>query len=91
MMDTSLEWLLDANVKPANMRAYERLSEIDKMTMIVVGSEDSKPILEIASILERSIKKSRKIMINGTGHLPNLDKPNEFNKAVLDFLLKKAS
>ncbi|MFL0266796.1 alpha/beta fold hydrolase [Clostridium sp. WILCCON 0202] len=38
-------------------------------------------------MLESNITMAQKIEINGTGHLPNLDKPDEFNKIVLEFLL----
>ncbi|WP_406763417.1 alpha/beta fold hydrolase [Candidatus Clostridium radicumherbarum] len=55
--------------------------------MLIIGSEDSQPIKEIASVLESNITMAQKIEINGTGHLPNLDKPDEFNKIVLEFLL----
>jgi pimeloyl-ACP methyl ester carboxylesterase len=31
------------------------------------------------------------LKLNGTGHLPNLDKPDEFNKIVLDFCYQTKS
>lgn len=86
-MDTSLEWILDNLVQTAYPPAAERLCEITEKTLLIVGSEDSKTILEIAGVLESQIAKLRRVDIDGTGHLPNLDKPEEFNKIVLDFLL----
>jgi pimeloyl-ACP methyl ester carboxylesterase len=87
-MDTSLEWALEDIVEAASPPASERLYEITKRTLLIVGSEDSKPIYAIAKALESNISMLQKIIINNTGHLPNLDKPEEFNKIVLDFLLK---
>lgn len=86
-MDTSLEWALEDWVIPVMPYASERLGEMKKRALIIVGSEDSIPILEIADVLNQQIISSEKVMIMGTGHLPNLDKPNEFNKIVLKFLL----
>ena len=87
--DTSLEWLLKDLVQIAKPFAADRLSEIRKRTLIIVGTEDSLPIIEMANALELGITNAKKITINGTGHLVNLDKPEEFNKAVLDFLHSK--
>lgn len=87
--ETSLEWVLDGLVQIAKPYASERLFEIAKGTLLIVGSEDSLPIIEIASVLESGITMVKKVIVNGTGHLPNLDKPEEFNKIVLDFLLNK--
>jgi pimeloyl-ACP methyl ester carboxylesterase len=86
-VDTSLEWALDDLVQIATPHASERLSEITKRTLLIVGSEDSLPIIEIANVLDSGITMAKKITLNDTGHLPNLDKPEEFNKIVLDFLL----
>ena len=87
--DTSLEWLLEDLAQIAKPSASERLSEIRKRTLLIIGTEDSLPIIEIARAMESSITNAKKVTINGTGHLPNLDKPEEFNKIVLNFLLKK--
>lgn len=88
-MDTSLEWILKDMILTACSPASKRLSEITKRTLLVVGSQDSLPIMEIAKVLESNIISARKVVINGTGHLPNLDKPEEFNKIVLDFLMNR--
>ena len=87
--DTSLEWLLEDLVQTSKPLASERLFEIRKKTLLIVGTEDSLPIIEMSSVMESSIPNAKKVTINGTGHLPNLDKPEEFNKTVLDFLLNK--
>lgn len=88
-IDTSLKWLLEDMVQIAYPPASKRLSEITKRTLIIVGSEDSQPILEINRELESNITTAQKVIIEGTGHLPNLDKPDVFNEIILDFLLNK--
>jgi 3-oxoadipate enol-lactonase len=66
--------------------AISRLSEIHVPTLIVVGDKDVRDILIIADILEKGIAGAKKVVISGTAHHLNMEKPAEFNRAVLDFL-----
>src|SRR6266516_2168326 len=66
--------------------AISRLSEIHAPTLIVVGDKNVRDILTIADILEKKIAKAKKVVIPGTAHHLNMEKPAEFNRAVLDFL-----
>jgi 3-oxoadipate enol-lactonase len=66
--------------------AISRLSEIHAPTLIVVGDKDVRDILTIADILEKGIAGAKKVVIAGTAHHLNMEKPGEFNRAVLDFL-----
>jgi 3-oxoadipate enol-lactonase len=66
--------------------AAEQLDKIQLPVLIVTAENDLKPCREMADHLEKTIPNSRKILIEGAGHAMNLEKPGEFNKAVLDFL-----
>jgi 3-oxoadipate enol-lactonase len=66
--------------------AISRLAEIHVPALIVVGDQDVRTILTIADILEKGIAGARKVIIPGTAHHLNMEKPEEFNRAVLDFL-----
>ncbi len=66
--------------------AISRLSEIHAPTLIVVGDKDVRDILTIADILEKGIAGAKKVVIPGTAHHLNMEKPAEFNRAALDFL-----
>jgi 3-oxoadipate enol-lactonase len=66
--------------------AISRLSEIRVPTLIIVGDQDVRTILQIADILENGIVGAKKVVIPGTAHHLNMEKPEEFNRAVLDFL-----
>ncbi|MBA2462478.1 MAG: alpha/beta hydrolase [Actinobacteria bacterium] len=66
--------------------ARERLGDVDVPTLIVVGDQDVPDMLEIAVLLERSIPGARKVVIEGAGHLPSLEQPDAFDRAVLLFL-----
>ena len=54
--------------------------------MIVLGDEDVPQVIEAADILERGIAGAKKAVIPGTAHHPHMEKPEEFNRVVLDFL-----
>jgi len=53
-----------------------------------MGREDKIPYLEIAELLHQKIQGSILKVIEGAGHCPHLEKPEEFNKALTEFLQK---
>jgi len=69
--------------------SINRLAEITAPTLVVVGDLDSPDIMTMADLLERTLADSKKIMIPETAHLPNLEKPDDFNALVHDFLRDK--
>lgn len=71
---------------PLEPPAINRLSEVNVPTLIVVGDEDWPRILDMADKLERGIAHAKKVVIAGAAHHPNMEKPEEFNRIVLDFL-----
>ncbi len=76
------------DVEPESLEppAVGRLSEIHVPTLIIVGDQDVRAILQIADVLEKGIVGARKVVIPDTAHHLNVEKPEEFNRAVLDFL-----
>jgi 3-oxoadipate enol-lactonase len=66
--------------------ARERLSEVRARTLVLVGDDDVSDIAVIAKGLEREIPDVRRASITGTAHLPNLERPEEFDELVLAFL-----
>jgi 3-oxoadipate enol-lactonase len=66
--------------------AIGRLSEIRVPTLVIVGDLDMPGILEIASLIEKTIAGARTSVIRGAAHLVNMEKPEEFDQVVLDFL-----
>jgi pimeloyl-ACP methyl ester carboxylesterase len=63
-----------------------RLSQIQAPTLVLVGDEDRPRTLAAADLLERDLPNARKTVVPGTAHLPNMERPQEFNRLVLDFL-----
>jgi len=68
--------------------ALNRLVEIKAPTLAIVGDLDMPDILDIVNRLDKHAENSQKVIIHGAAHMINMEKPEEFNKRVLDFLLK---
>ena len=66
--------------------AMGRLSEIEVPTLIVIGDRDEVNIATIADLLAANVHGARKIILSDTAHLPNMEKPEDFNRVVLEFL-----
>jgi pimeloyl-ACP methyl ester carboxylesterase len=66
--------------------AIGRLSEIAVPTLIIVGDRDEANIVTISNLLAANISAARKVIIPDTAHLPNMEKPELFNRVVLEFL-----
>jgi 3-oxoadipate enol-lactonase len=62
----------------------QQLSTLTMPTLVIVGEND--PALEAARLTHRSIPGSRLVVLPEAGHLSNLDRPEEFNAGILDFL-----
>ncbi len=62
------------------------LSNIIAPTLILVGSEDALTSVADAELMHREIGGSRLRIIEGAGHVSNLEKPEEFNRALVEFL-----
>jgi pimeloyl-ACP methyl ester carboxylesterase len=72
--------------EPLNPPAMERLGQINAPTLVIVGDLDDDSEMSIAEVLTTRIKDAQKAIIYGTAHLPNMEKPEEFNQIVLEFL-----
>lgn len=66
-----------------------RLGEISMPTLIMAGSEDRVVPLQNADVLAAGIPHTEKVILQGAGHLINVEKPDEFNKEVIQFLTWK--
>jgi pimeloyl-ACP methyl ester carboxylesterase len=55
-------------------------------TLLIVGADDHFHLHRIAETLEEKIAGATRILIPDTHHMPNIEKPEEFNQVVLDFL-----
>jgi 2-hydroxy-6-oxonona-2,4-dienedioate hydrolase len=72
--------------EPLNPPAMERLEQINVPTLVIVGDLDDDSEMAIADVLTTRIRGARMAVIHRTAHLPNMEKPEEFNQIVLEFL-----
>lgn len=66
--------------------AITHLNEIGVPTLVISGDQDVPDMLTIADLLAAGISGAEKVVMPGVAHLPNLEKPEEFNQIILDFL-----
>ena len=75
-------------VQMSRPSVYELEAGMERMTvptLIVTGDEDE-PCLEPALFMKRTIRSSGLVVMPKAGHTVNLEDPETFNRAVLDFL-----
>lgn len=66
--------------------AATRLSEIQAPALILVGDKDQPRTLAAADLLASDLPNARKAVMPDTAHLPNMERPDEFDHLVLNFL-----
>ncbi|RSM48331.1 alpha/beta hydrolase [Amycolatopsis balhimycina DSM 5908] len=62
------------------------LGDIRVPTLVVVGSEDEFTPVADAELIHRKVRGSTLVVIEGAGHLPNLERETEFDEALSTFL-----
>ena len=64
---------------------------VNAPTLIIWGKFDQLDNPALADLLAETIPRSRKVLIDDSGHMPQLEKPAEFNRIVTEFLKQQAS
>lgn len=68
-----------------NARVIESLPGINVPALVIVGADDT-PFLAASDYMAAKIPGAKKVVIQGAGHSANIDQPQAFNAALLDFL-----
>ena len=71
--------------RPTVYQLEEQMRRLDVPTLLMVGDEDD-PCIEPMLFMKRCIARSGLAMFPQSGHAINLEEPDLFNRAVLDFL-----
>jgi pimeloyl-ACP methyl ester carboxylesterase len=66
-------------------RVIESLPDIKVPSLVVVGANDT-PFLKASDYMAAKIPIAQKVIIPGAGHAANIDQPELFNAAILNFL-----
>jgi pimeloyl-ACP methyl ester carboxylesterase len=72
-------------LRPSILDLGPQLEQLDVPTLIMTGDEDD-PCLEPGFFMKRKIPTAGLVVLPKSGHTINLEEPEAFNRAVLDFL-----
>jgi 3-oxoadipate enol-lactonase len=85
-LGTSAEGYIGCSEAIRKLNYLERLSSIKMPTLVIVGEEDPGTPVSAAEAIHERIKNSKLVIIPSARHLSNVEQPEAFNKALLDFL-----
>ena len=66
--------------------AAEVLEQIEAPTLLILGELDMPDIFSIADLITSRVEGAKRVVIPGAAHMVNMEQPEEFNRAVLEFL-----
>ncbi len=66
--------------------AAKRLKELKMPVLAMVGEEDVPDFRRITDFICEQVPQAKKVVINGVGHMSNMEAPEQVNKALLEFL-----
>jgi 3-oxoadipate enol-lactonase len=84
--NTTERFPADAKPQPIDPPAIGRLGEVLVPTLVIVGDLDVEHVQDGARALIEGIAGARMAVMRGVAHVPNMERPEEFNRLVLDFL-----
>ena len=69
--------------------AANRLGSLNLPILVMVGDEDQPGLIGAAAYLAEHIPGAERVTLVGTAHVPNMERPEEFNRVVIDFLRRR--
>jgi 3-oxoadipate enol-lactonase len=75
-----------AEERPVDPPPFGRLEEIRVPVLAIIGDEDLRDLHRLVDVLTARVPGARRVEIAGTAHVPNMERPEEFNRIVLEFL-----
>lgn len=66
--------------------AVGRLHELKIPTLVIVGEKDVAEFQGISRRIARNVSNAKHVVMSGVAHLPSMEKPEEFNRIVREFL-----
>jgi pimeloyl-ACP methyl ester carboxylesterase len=73
--------------RPSLYELVDDMRKIEVPTLVVTGDEDD-PCLEPGLLMKRTIPSAGLVVIPWSGHTINLEEPDAFNRALLEFFLR---
>ncbi len=84
--ENSRVWADQNTEVPLSPPAAGRLEEISAPTLVILGSRDVPDIHRIVELLITGVQGARRVIVEGSGHMVNMERPEAFNDLVLEFL-----
>lgn len=75
----------------AKIDVLDRLKEIDCPALVIVGDQDHGTPPEMAKQIQANLRGSELLIIESAAHVSNVEQPEIFTRALLDFLGKQKS
>lgn len=69
--------------------AVNRLGEIKIPTLVIFGTGDQPSVIANGQALVKGIPQAQELILEGIGHVPNMELPGEVNRAIEGFLKEK--
>lgn len=86
ILDTYHNQTVEGHPRLLDPPANDRLDTIHVPTLIMIGDLDERACIVMADRMAEGIKGARKVVFPGVAHMVNMERPEEFNRLVLDFL-----
>lgn len=86
ILETNREGYLASSVAIRDMDFRAELKQIDVPTMVVIGEKDPATIPEYGELIAASIPGAQTFVVPDAAHLSNIEQPDVFTKALVDFL-----
>lgn len=72
------------------LNTTDRLDEIRCPAMVIVGDQDPRTPVAAARAIHEALPSSELVVLGSASHLSNMEQPEAFNNALLDFLARAA-
>ncbi|HEX6644722.1 MAG TPA: alpha/beta fold hydrolase [Gemmatimonadales bacterium] len=72
--------------QPLTPPASRRLGQLRDPVLVVIGDRDSRSVRMFADSTAAMIAGAERAVMTGTDHLPHMEKPEEFNRLLIEFL-----
>ncbi|HJU90013.1 MAG TPA: alpha/beta fold hydrolase [Gemmatimonadaceae bacterium] len=79
-------WMQPDSERVLEPPAVGRLSTIRIPTLVLIGTQEVPDIFRIVDTVVAAIPGARRVVIEGAGHMLNMERPAEFNRLVREFL-----
>jgi 3-oxoadipate enol-lactonase len=88
-LDTSINGYVGCSQAIMELDYLEKLGKIKIPTLIVVGEDDPGTPVSAARAIQEGIGGSKLVILPGARHLSSVEQAGAFNRAVLEFLIRK--